>query len=176
MGDGTAGLVSVDNRSVVLEISRIELAHVGALVTQFLDLLQQPRQGIGDDPAIDRLVPDAYADDPEAAREFRRLTEGDLLARRADDARTVLASLDAEGALPVGTDLDDPRVTEMTTVRLDSATLRAWLRTLTALRLVLAERLGIASETDHDEDADFGIYEWLGYRLDTLVRAASGDE
>ena len=44
---------------------------------------------------------------------------------------------------------------------------------LAAIRLVLATRLGIRSEEDHDEDDPrFGIYDWLGYRLDGLVQAA----
>ena len=45
---------------------------------------------------------------------------------------------------------------------------------LAAIRLVLATRLGIRSEEDHDvDDPRFGIYDWLGYRLDGLVQAAS---
>ncbi len=58
-------------------------------------------------------------------------------------------------------------------LRLDPEDLQAWLRTLAAIRLVLATRLGIKTEDDHDEDDPrFGIYDWLGYRLDGLVRAA----
>jgi hypothetical protein len=42
---------------------------------------------------------------------------------------------------------------------------------------VLATRLDIQSEADHDvEDPRFGVYEWLGYRLDGLVQAASNDD
>jgi len=53
----------------------------------------------------------------------------------------------------------------------------AWLRTLAAVRLVLATRLGIGDADEHlDGDPRFGIYDWLGYRLDGLVRAMSGDE
>ena len=44
---------------------------------------------------------------------------------------------------------------------------RAWMRTLAAIRLVVASRLGIETEDDHDEDDPrFGVYDWLGYRLD----------
>ena len=58
-------------------------------------------------------------------------------------------------------------------LRLDPEDLQAWLRTLAALRLVLASRLGITTEDDHDgDDPRFGIYDWLGFRLDGLVRAA----
>ena len=66
-------------------------------------------------------------------------------------------------------------VTTVLNVTLDHDGAAAWLRTLTALRLVLASRLGIAHEDDHDEaDPRFGIYDWLGYRLDSLVRALDG--
>ena len=52
----------------------------------------------------------------------------------------------------------------------------AWLRTLAAIRLVLATRLGITEEDRHSpEDPRFGIYDWLGYRLDGLVSAVEGD-
>ena len=41
------------------------------------------------------------------------------------------------------------------------------------MRLVLATRLGIDSETDHDPEVPaFAVYDWLGYRLELLVQAA----
>ncbi len=44
-------------------------------------------------------------------------------------------------------------------------------------RLVLATRLGIRSDDDHDPaDPRFGVYDWLGYRLDGLVQAATADD
>ena len=159
-------------RIVVLELSRIEAAHLARLVVQFGELLQD---SIGDDgdPAIARLVPAAY-DDEEAAREFRRLTEADLLDRRRDDADRVLASLGDSVTLPE--DLDDPALLEQVQIRLDQLTARAWLRTLAAIRLVLASRLGIEVAEDHDpDDPRFAIYDWLGYRLDGLVAAVDVD-
>ena len=48
---------------------------------------------------------------------------------------------------------------------------QAWLRTLTAVRLVIATRLGITSEEEQDDDARFGVYNWLGFRLDGLLQA-----
>jgi hypothetical protein len=50
-------------------------------------------------PAVARLVPDAYRGDAEAAAEFRRYTEADLLQRRRTDADLVAASL-ARAASP----------------------------------------------------------------------------
>jgi kynurenine formamidase len=49
------------------------------------------------------------------------------------------------------------------------------IESLAAVRLVLASRLGIERPEDHDaEDPRFGIYDWLGYRLDGLIRAVDG--
>lgn len=162
------------DRLVVLEISRMEAGYLAGLVTQFVELLDATNtDAAGPDPAVARLFPDAYPDDPDASREFRQITESDLLARRDADARTLLASLETHGPLPEPDAADDDDLTDMLTVALGPAALQSWLRTLAALRLVLATRLGIHSEDDHDEsDPRFGIYDWLGFRLDGLVRAA----
>ncbi len=160
-----------DARTVVVELSRLEAAHLAGLVGQFAELLAGT-QNAADDPAVARLVPDAYADDRAAAREFRDLTQHDLLARRAEDAGEVLRSLGDVAEIPEG-GVDVLR--EVVTLRLSADEVRAWLRCFAAVRLVLAERLGIHHESDHDEsDPRFGVYDWLGYRLDGLVRSLDG--
>jgi len=174
-------------RIVVLELTRLEAAHLAGLVTQFAELLEGAHSA-GGDPAIARLVPDAYSDDADAAQEFRSLTESDLLGRRRQDAEVVLETLgeytalidDAvqSGAASHSGDADHPddALLELIEIHLDSEALRAWLRSLAAIRLVLATRLEIHSEADHDvDDPRFGVYEWLGYRLDGLVEAASDE-
>lgn len=162
-------------RMVVLELSRFEALNLAGLVTQFSELLDESG-GSSDDPAIGRLVPDAYPDDEAAAREFRDLTQRELLDRRAADAATVVASLRDAAAIPgEGEDPapDEAALTETAIVPLDQDEVAAWLRTLAAVRLVLASRLGIEDEDDHDDDDPrFGVYDWLGFRLDGLVRAA----
>ena len=163
-------------RMVVLELTRMEAAHLAGLVTQFTELLEGAESGAGD-PAIARLVPDAYADDAAAARDFRDVTENDLLERRRQDAAAVLESLREPATLPDNAEPDDEVLMELVELRLRPDALGAWLRCLAAIRLVLATRLDIRTEDDHDvDDPRFGIYEWLGYRLDGLVQAASGDE
>jgi hypothetical protein len=162
----------VTGRTVVLEVARLEAAHLSALVGQFADLLDDSASA-NDDPAIARLVPTPYPDDDEAAREFRTLTERDLLTRRRTDAEIVLSSLAEAAVIP--DDPEDPTLLEQVEIRLEPETVRAWLRTLAAVRLVMAQRLDITEPEDHDpEDPRFGIYDWLGYRLDGLV--ASFDE
>ncbi|MFE7845064.1 DUF2017 family protein [Microbacterium sp. NPDC057407] len=156
---------------VAMEITRLEAAHLAGLVTQFAELVDGAVTSDGD-PAIRRLAPDAY-DDPAAAREFRELTESDLLDRRRDDAAAVLASLADAAEIP--DDPADPALLENVLIRLDAAAVGSWLRTLAAIRLVLASRLGVEKADDHDAgDPRFGIYDWLGYRLDGLVRAIDG--
>ena len=158
-------------RTVVMEITLLEAAHLADLVRQFRDLIHDAESAaVPADPAVRRLVPDAYTDDPEAARQFRELTSSELLDRRDQDAQSVLADL-PDGAVPT----DPDAAVRTASIRLPPDRLEAWLRTLAALRLVLASRLGIRSEADHDDDDPrFGIYEWLGYRLDGLIQAADG--
>ena len=86
------------------------------------------------DPAVARLLPDASRDDPELAQSFRRLTEQDLRERKRDSLGL------AAGALR-----------RRAPVVLDDSEAQALLKGLTDVRLVLAERLGIAT----DEDAEF---------------------
>ncbi len=156
---------------IALELTRLEAAHLSGLVGQFADLVDGAVTADGD-PAIERLAPDAY-EEAEAAREFRELTEADLLDRRRDDAAMVIATLAEASDIPE--DPDDPALLETVVVPLDSEASGAWLRTLAAIRLVLATRLGITDADDHEAgDPRFGIYDWLGYRLDGLVKAVDG--
>lgn len=85
-----------------------------------------------DDPAVHRLLPDASQDDPAVAAEFRRLTEDDLRTAKLARLRWLWTVLQDDG--PVVPVAQAPAVAA----------------TLTDLRLVLAERLGIRT----DEDAD----------------------
>lgn len=127
-----------------------------------------------DDPAVHRLLPDASRDDAEVAAEFRRLTEDDLrqqkIARLAGlfDALTVEALAPGAAAGP-GADDADPaaaapahddelparrrargRHEAVAVVRVTRAQAPALAATLTDLRLVLGERLGVDDETASD--------------------------
>ena len=156
--------------SVELDLSLIEAAHLTDLVEQFIEVISAGEAT--DDPAVARLVPDAYRDDDAAAEEFRRLTQSDLLDRRLADAQLVATTLLRDGEQLSPASLDVTEFDDRLRVHLDRDASAAWLRTLSALRLVLATRLGIHTEDDHDDaDGRFGIYDWLGYRLDGLVRA-----
>ena len=155
----------MSDKIVVLEISGLEALHLAGIVGQFRDVVTDAQRS--DDPAVARLLPDAYPDDEEATREFRRLTGDDLLGRRAADAEVVLRTLGMDGGAH---DQGDPDAT--LTIALGEDEALSWMRTLSAVRLVMATRLGIQGEDDHQpDDPRFGIYDWIGYRLDGLVTA-----
>ena len=130
-----------------------------------------------EDPVLARLFPSAYAEDDEAAGEFRRYTEISLRDSKAGAAATVVDTLE-EAGLP-----DVPEDGQVIDVELDDATAWVWLRAFTDMRLAIASRLGIDSEPEAEEtrfmDADdprtqvFEIYQWVGFLQETLVEAAS---
>jgi hypothetical protein len=123
-----------------------------------------------DDPALGRLLPPAYADDEEAAAEFRRFTERGLREGKVRDARIVLTNLaDAGDGIPDDLEFD-----------LDAQQARAWMRCLTDLRLTLAARLGVTADDESfwaglpETDERLPVYEiygWLGYLLESLLDA-----
>jgi hypothetical protein len=117
-----------------------------------------------DDPAIARLLPNGYRDDPEAAGEFRRYTEQDLRSGKVAAARTVLATLPGDGGR----------------VRLGRENAEVWLRALNDVRLALGVRLGITEDYEQELTQDSGtdprsaylqVYDWLSFLQESLVRA-----
>lgn len=131
------------------------------LATQLAELLDS--RELGDphskDPAIVRLLPDAYRDDPEAADEFRRFTESEL------------ATLKSEGAAELARAASASRK-----ITLDEHQLVPWLRTITDLRLALAVRLGIERDGDPGDQSAAAVptraaYRWLGELQERLLAA-----
>ncbi|MEH3033596.1 MAG: DUF2017 domain-containing protein [Aeromicrobium erythreum] len=127
-----------------------------------------------EDPVLQRLLPDAYRDDPEDSAEFRKFTERSLLSAKVANAETLLTSLAEAGFSPDG---DGESVVE---VELDPGQVQAWLRSLTDVRLALAVRLGIETDEDsllvHESEdeavaAMADVYDWLGYVQESLVLA-----
>ena len=116
---------------------------------------------IDPDPAIARLLPDAYGDDSEAAGDFRALTERSLASRKVANARAVIATLERGRG----------------TVELSAAEAQSWLRTLSDIRLTIAARLGIQSDGDEgatDSDAAVALhdlYDWLAFVTESLLDA-----
>lgn len=121
-----------------------------------------------DDPVLQRLFPNAYPHDAEAASDFRRFTEHDLKVTKISEAQVVLARLNEtdKGAYEVRIPLDEAD---------------QWLRTLTSVRLAVATRLGITDAESADELAELpdddprafmlSVYDWLGFAQETLISA-----
>jgi hypothetical protein len=122
-----------------------------------------------DDPAVERLFPDVYPEDPKQQEEFRRFTEEDLRTAKLDQAKTVLADLlDGGGEVRLAEDKAD-----------------MWLRALTDVRLTLGTRLGVEDETDIEAEIDaavgrnptsprvrqLSVYAYLTYLQESLVGA-----
>lgn len=123
------------------------------------------------DPALARLFPDAF-EDADSASAFRRVTEQGLVNRKLQDALEVTSELGLGN--PPGDDGEQQHFVE---AHITASTLPAWIRTLTALRLAIAARLGIETEEDHtrllaDEQSHSTVmvYDWLAAVLDSVLR------
>ncbi len=111
-----------------------------------------------DDPALRRLAPPAYVEDPRADADYQELMAEDLLAAHRGHLEVLAETAEA-------TSLDDEQ-------------LLAWMRAVNALRLVLGTRLDV-SEDPLDVDADdpdapaWALYGYLGWLLEHLIAAQS---
>jgi len=181
---GVHGFRRTARGRVILRADEIERTILTALVHQLVEFVapdadaadQDPLAAMvgidpfavrPDDPALHRLFPDAYADDDEAADEFRRFTERSLRDGKLANAGTVLASLERSGSK----------------ITLADGEAEAWLGTLNDLRLTIASRLDLQEDThasfyDLAEDDPrfplFQIYDWFTFLQETLVHALTG--
>lgn len=124
---------------------------------------------VSTDPAIARLLPDAYTDDSESSREFRQFTERSLASRKVANARVVIDSLAHDSG----------------DVNLEDAAAQSWLRAISDIRLAIAARLGIEHDDDQGRLGDGSeqeetvmlreVYDWLAYVLESLVDAIDSD-
>jgi hypothetical protein len=118
--------------------------------------------GTPEDPALARLLPDAYRDDPDAAGEFRRLTESSLRRDKVSAADRLLAALPGQGPGEV---------------RLDAETTENWLSTINDVRLALGTRLEVSEEMAEPDPEDpdapaYVVYLWLTELQGVLVEVA----
>lgn len=149
---------------IPIQFSPSDLELMRTLLAQYEDLVQVE----SDDPALERLFPVAYPDDPDAAAEFRQYTRSGLVDTKSARAGAVLAALLAAR--------DDGYIL------LADDEAERWLPVLTDLRLVVAERLGIRNDEDPVPDDSLGqVYDWLGSMqgylidaLDSLPREGDG--
>ncbi len=174
----TYGFQRTATGRVVLRVDDVERGLLMSVARQVMDLVQpaeaSPDQdplaaqlgwvdgdvGISDDPAVARLLPDAYHD-PDDAREFRRFTENDLRQSKMQHAMTVVEEIERSGEKVAVTSTD------------------SWLGLLNDARIAIGTRIQI-SEDNHEElaglpDDDprsglFHVYDWLTFLQESLVR------
>lgn len=174
----TYGFQRTATGRVVLRVDDVERGLLMSVARQVMDLVQpaeaSPDQdplaaqlgwvdgdvGISDDPAVARLLPDAY-DDPDDARDFRRFTENDLRQSKMQHAMTVVEEIERSGEKVAVTSTD------------------SWLGLLNDARIAIGTRIQI-SEDNHEElaglpDGDprsglFHVYDWLTFLQESLVR------
>jgi len=110
------------------------------------------------DPAMARLYPPAYLDDPIRNLEFERLAGDDLTSQRLASIGAMESTIDAE--------------------RLTEEQLLSWLGVLNDLRLVLGTRLEITEDMTEDDfspddprTSSFALYAYLTWLVDAIVRA-----
>jgi hypothetical protein len=184
------------SRRIIANFSGFEADLLRSLASQLVELLRNeravPTQAFDpleamfdfsgptdepDDPVLARLFPTAYRDDPEAAGEFRRFTEGTLRDGKAGAAIAIIDGLEEAGLPPELT--EDGLVID---VELEEPAAETWMRSFTDLRLALATRLEVeegdeeywASLPDDDPRGQaHDIYLWVGYLQETLVDALS---
>lgn len=178
MGEATYGFQRTATGRIVLRVDQVERGLLASVARQVIDLVK-PEEipdgadplaaqlgwiegdvGLSDDPAVARLLPNAYDDDNDAA-DFRRFTERDLRQTKVQHASTVLAEVERSG--------------EKITV----SSPESWLGTLNDARLAIGTRIHV-SEDNHDELASlpendpraglFHVYDWLTFLQESLVR------
>lgn len=108
------------------------------LITQCSTLIANPEP---DDPAITRLFPAIYPEDPEVSEQLRQLTHDALQGDKEATAGRMLAVIPAAGG----------------DIRLTTSDAHMWLRGLTDIRLILGIRLGVADDTDLVAELDEAI-------------------
>jgi uncharacterized protein DUF2017 len=131
-----------------------ERALLRSLPAQLRELLRS------DDPALERLFPPAYADDPARDAEYQELVHDDLVNERLGSVETLEATIDA-------TQLTEDQVL-------------AWLSAINDLRLILGTRLDITEDMDpSDVPSDdprvptFELYAYLTVLEEEAVSALS---
>lgn len=125
---------------------RVQLRLPSAEHAVLMSLLPQVQAVVNGDEGVehlrDRLFPAAY-DDPEHEDEFRRLVGDDLVEQRRAALDDVVSSLErgrSRGRHWV--------------VDLDADQVQSWLGVMQDLRLVLAQVVGIRTESDWNRDPD----------------------
>lgn len=114
-----------------------------------------------EDRVLARLLPDFTSEDRDLAAGLRSLHEPELIEAKQQNAAAVLATLPSDGGK-----------VELTVEQADE-----WLAALNDVRLALGTALDVSEETPDEFPEDdprgphLGVYHWLTFVQDSLVRA-----
>ena len=112
------------------------------------------------DPAMERLFPPAFLDDPDKAQEFDDLTRNDLVAQRLEAIDEMERSLWSK--------------------TLTEDEVLAWMGAINDYRLVLGVELDLTEDmsndmfTDHEQRDAFTLYRFLSMLQEHILKALSG--
>lgn len=112
----------------------------------------------GDATGLRRLFPAAYHLDAEKDAEFHELMRSELVASKVSRAQILEETANAK--------------------TLTEAELMSWMGAVNDLRLVLGTQLDVGEEDgdpdpEHPLAAHYGLYHYLGFLLENIVRALS---
>jgi hypothetical protein len=145
-GGGVQAVQRVRSGVYRITLSPQEREILRDLPRQLKELLEQTN-----DPALRRLFPPAYVDDPEGEAEYRRLMGDDLLQGRHAALDTMAGTIDE-------TDLDETQMT-------------AWLSSLNDIRLVLGTQLDIQESDEPLTTPIHQLYYYLTALQDAVITA-----
>jgi len=141
-----------------VRLSREERDTLRALPGELRDLLEM--EDPSSDPAVARLHPPAYPDDPLMNLEYEMGAGAGLGPGRLEAVATMEATIDAD--------------------RLTEDELTAWMSVVNDLRLVLGTRLDVTEDTtpadfpaDDPRSPVFALYAYATWLVDTIVGALS---
>ncbi len=177
------------------QLEPVEQMLIGQLIDELAEVLRRPEEPGGpevdplakelglegltghapappDNPIAERLLPDGYRDDPEAALEFRRYTDDALRTSKLADAAVMKAGLEAAADDPDGR------------IVIELMEAEHWVRAMNDLRLALGVELGVADDPQQqpdrwgDDEQMAGramLYDFLTWWQDGLVAALLGE-
>jgi hypothetical protein len=157
--------------AVRVDLDPAEVVLLASLVSQVRELLSESSDGSS--AVLERLLPDAYRDDAEAAAEYRELMDAELRQQKGAALQRVLDDLAGNGTAHG----KDRRF------ELDDDTITLWLYALNDVRLSLGTILDVSQDwedevssldPDSPRFAGLGVYEWAGWLQQSIVEAASG--
>ena len=140
------------NGTIDLQLDFVVRDVIGRVCTELRESLDADL----DDPALRRLFPPAYLDDPKREQAYEQLVQDDLLTSRILALDTVLATVEGD--------------------KITAAQAEQWMHALNAVRLTLGTQLDVSEDRDpNDIDEDdpllpqILVYDLLSVLLSSLL-------